>query len=346
MKKYLPAVFFSTLFVLLLFFLNNRNSLNFVENNDEIISKPTPTPTEVQWQTYRNEKYGFEFQYPSDMNIIIGPYKDKNTILITKDTKETVSPGGWSGVFINVLPNNSKIDSKTFVQKEMLKDKLNANVVIKKENIIDIDATTTNGEIVQGNGDSTPKTYISKDKYIFVISANIQNYISLYTQILSTFKLLPDTSTWKTYKNTQYGFEFKYPSSWKEVKADFADFTISDSKNNCQFSFDLSNRMKVTLPINLWVNKQSKSNQECTNCPGIFVGDVNKTPTIIDNIKTISYLSGNEGGTSTTYLFTRNNKIYNLNTYVSTYEVEVSDDEIKKCEQDLNQILSTFKFTK
>ena len=83
MKQYLPLAILSVLFVILLLFLNNRKSLNFVEEKQialTIIPTPTGIPTliptvtavptnsnKTSWKTYRNEKYGFTFEYNTEL---------------------------------------------------------------------------------------------------------------------------------------------------------------------------------------------------------------------------------------------------------------------------------------
>ena len=47
----------------------NRN-LRFTEMNPPLLLTTSPTPNETaEWKTYRNEEYGFEFQYPTDWNV-------------------------------------------------------------------------------------------------------------------------------------------------------------------------------------------------------------------------------------------------------------------------------------
>lgn len=41
-----------------------------------------------------------------------------------------------------------------------------------------------------------------------------------------------DTSGWKTYTNTQYGFEFKYPESWSTMQVEKTLIKLSDYKGS------------------------------------------------------------------------------------------------------------------
>lgn len=153
---------------------------------------PTPNPT-ADWKMYTSEKYNFSFKYPNDLNIYVNSdiYKGvQNTILITKENKQTTSPGGWAGVFVTVLPNPLKLSSNAYIQKEILSDPLNSKTKIKNIASNNVDISIIEDEVVGGNRESTPSIYISKNDQIIVISSSTQQYIDLSNQILSTFKFI------------------------------------------------------------------------------------------------------------------------------------------------------------
>ena len=45
-------------------------------------------------------------------------------------------------------------------------------------------------------------------------AASVDKNEKILEQMLASFKFTNDVSAWKTYTNSQYGFEFKYPSNW------------------------------------------------------------------------------------------------------------------------------------
>ena len=66
--------------------------------------------------------------------------------------------------------------------------------------------------------------------------------INLINQILSTFKFIDkkDISTWKTYRNDEYGFEFKYPGSWS-ISPRTDGINLSKGTDIKNINFELTN---------------------------------------------------------------------------------------------------------
>jgi hypothetical protein len=180
------------------------------------------TVTPITWQIYKNDKYGFEFQYPDFLEI-------KNI-----DNQD------------NFLYKNSTL-TYAAIYFETTKDTYN-NYIKRYDSVKYPKPTckTTSGECVEYDkvtkestfniGGKSIKSFIASSdetplKCIF-FPAKSENVIITFTdealsnQILSTFKFT-DTSLsnipkdWQKYKNTQYGFEFQYPKIW-QIKDTYA----------------------------------------------------------------------------------------------------------------------------
>ncbi len=145
------------------------------------------------------------------------------------------------------------------------------------------------------------------------------------TQILSTFKFTdtaPDpTAGWKTYTNTKYGLTLKYPSS----------FSIIENSNNFFSAKDSS------LWLVLHINNPGSGGTEIYNpitktiaIDGVAVsyrtGRVLEMGSSVPSTERVWIGSSSHGGTSFDFIFT-------------------ASDGVDRT-QLVNQILSTFKFTK
>ena len=92
--------------------------------------------------------------------------------------------------------------------------------------------------------DYKPKTYPSKD---IPTQTSTQTPIQPSVEPVPKSSLTDKTANWKTYRNNQYGFEFRYPS-------DYSFDVIKDSKGS-DWLFDLISPTKEYLPMRLEDNR-------------------------------------------------------------------------------------------
>ncbi len=184
--------------------INYQHSLVSAYNADEkLAALPTRKPDSKKisatptidpysgWDIYENEEFNFRIKFPTDLHVTSDPHRDgKSIAVISSDTRETIDPSGWSGIFIYVLPNPQKYDSHTFIQWNIKNDPLNSGVSIKKFPLSVFDASITHGEVVGSNGDSVPKIYISRGDIVLCFAPNYFKYNELLIKILPTFSNL------------------------------------------------------------------------------------------------------------------------------------------------------------
>jgi len=164
-----------------------------------------------------------------------------------------------------------------------------------------------------------------------------QNLISTKKQPRSTSTVgaVDETANWKTYRNEQYGFEVKYPSNWK--------YNESENTNTNQFlvCFDplvntscsgggemISVSWKTTLDDQYKTIQPRHAN----------LYDYQKTEVVISGENAQQFTSDNPEAVSKAAFLNHGGYVYsfilNWNNVVAPHK------------DTLNQILSTFRFTK
>jgi len=220
------------------------------EETEHAVPPPAPAPpSQVEvidtsdWQTYRNDEFGFEMRYPSDWfnatdEGYAGRYafsnkasgfngKDVENVELRIDSP----PGGeqlfsaLQGIKVGdqlILPLNqptiyriiyTKIQDFTVGGYPAVRYKVKAQHQYQDKYIQEPDFGPVTGDFV----------LINRDGYStqFVFNGGSQEAVNRYQytfdQILSTFRFWEpqiDTSNWQTYRSEMYGFEYKHPLDW------------------------------------------------------------------------------------------------------------------------------------
>jgi len=184
----------------------------------------------ADWQTYKNEKYGFEIKYPV------------NEVKLTEKVSSNTGREGLFSLEINSI-RTSDLDHQIPVHSlmiEILNNEYGSDEAYfsKETEYLFRPPREAGWKIVNFAGKkwieiwgfagfySSIRLEMPHNKYIYgfdfmssdllpdgdISGSGAKEGIKLLSQILSTFKFTDDPTTgWQTYKNEQYGFEVKYP---------------------------------------------------------------------------------------------------------------------------------------
>ena len=228
--------------LLVVFAISFLLGVEFQQAQDSLLpTTHTPTvPKEVVpktpdgWQIYSNEKYGYSILHPPTWRVETQSNSefssDTSEIIINTTSLESTEQLSYP-IKISVEKNPEKYSAKEYVDK-VFKQMFDGGMAesIDKEfptKIGQYDAYEIYGisgvddsiweEVFIAHGDtilniSLPTDSQPYNKYILTPEGN--NTIA--HQILSTLILTSSItiSDWKTYRNEEYGLEFKYPPEW------------------------------------------------------------------------------------------------------------------------------------
>jgi len=283
---------------------------------------PRIDPT-ADWKTYTNVSLGFSVQYP--LNLV-------PTLELNDQYNRLTSFGSSKTNTTFEVRLQKDTDSDLGIRYGFLGAKVISSN-IKLGGIVGFQAVSTTG-YCDGPGCGKPyvvfATRYGGDVYHLIFYGNT-TVSTEENQILSTFKFTDsvDTSTWKTYTNTQYGFEFKYPP-YSEVNL-MEDRMIDQGYTSWRFDGP------GIVGVHLFIYKKGYEKEGCygnTIFKTIFLNDGKAIPIclgyILGDKRLPSYYSDIPFG--------------DTGTYGEFQSSSTAADEDSLSEQFLEQILSTFKF--
>lgn len=188
-------------------------------------------------KTYTNTQYGFEFKYPSTWTVQEAQTADakKAGIIMTASHATPAVRDYYNDLVISYWPDindeyargGSWAGMRTY---SGLADYLSVKNSTKNS-LGGITVAGVPGYAVSVGGMGMNYAVMIEKNGIYQIdfpSAWDASKLSEEQKtVLSTFKFTDPTAGWKTYTNTQYGFEVKYPADWKEIVGTASQATLS-----------------------------------------------------------------------------------------------------------------------
>lgn len=235
-----------------------------------ITSTPTPIDVTASWKTYTNKEYGFEIKYPRVAKVFQNSESWSKSGECGKGIKQgfTESDKTENG-FVQQYEHQIFIDNFTTIRIKKWDKSINEYIKSQKA-----DGFWETKIIQESNADEAiklnqtkalkpyegypPLSYVDaiykkNGKLFFLMSSQGFNSLDgcvlesdLKESVNSTFKFIDNLADWKTYKNEEHGFEFKYPSQWtiKEESTDLGP-SFSVSCPICGGNFDSINIFQV-----------------------------------------------------------------------------------------------------
>ncbi|MEO8065326.1 MAG: hypothetical protein ABI643_00530 [Candidatus Doudnabacteria bacterium] len=313
----------------------------------------------ADWKAYSNTKYGLEFKYPPALALTTADDNcattDPLAAVACHGDEVYLSRDGAQQIILGINEPGSallKQDSTSVasVQADVLKTRSiipnSSGIKIYKHPVYRGDGKTFHYIRYSFNKAGvdyfeSPDSGVIPDLYDTYVYFGSRDYFATPTSdpnfdsnqktaelILSTFKFTTpsstaDTSTWKTYTNSQYGFEFQYPQTWVKVV---------DSQASSTDYLPVSRMFAA-------IYRTSYPAQDFSGRVDIYsvtLATVLKDDPFLKNEKKLG--NATVAGISWQHFSTPNGSDYYVEKNGKVYEVSGT-------EEITNQILSTFKFT-
>ena len=277
----------------------------FVKPQPVVESPQTSTDQTAGWRSFSSEIGGYNIKYPSNWSLSLYPPKkpvwfDMGKELlclsdtINHDCSESHAFGLDGNFIIDVYENTDKRDLNTIIN-EWENGEID-NWKYKPEQFKKIEINGLPGillQVSQVDADNkeagSKRGFLINQNFVYQIGINYKTNDELVNAeaVLSTFKFTTPSQTvgpalsgvegWKTYTNSDYGYEIKYSSDWKI--SDVGEITKTQRGITMDF-YSPEWDSKSVFPIR--VNAFKNENQ-VKNLDGLLEKDNNKTIIEIKN---------------------------------------------------------------
>jgi len=311
-------------------------------------SETLPVDPTANWQTYRNEEFGFEVAHPSGWRIIES-FPGRTAHMNLEERPRSF------GFFSPDELDSSGAGVQFYIDPSIIVD----NCLVAESGLIKSNGGNNNIYGLPGGNERIREVYLCSPSgtgvYRVISTEAKQNILN---QILSTFRFIEpiDTSTWKTYRNNEFGFEVKYP--YKEWQVFYPSPSKAHADWESTIEFD-------TIPISVGTFMQVKKfdrkvdqSFEQILFDNTFLGESDKHPESFDafSIRTFgnssfyyihNYLS--EGQYGLIYYAVEEDQVlmFRLSGFVTLgdwLDPRYRDAEDEPAHIMLKGILSTFRF--
>lgn len=258
---------------------------NLIATSTHFVANPVLSDKQIIWKTYSNQKYGFEFQYPSQAELVINDSLENSTEHFS--LKLNYGNNFVTDIYIyNDMPDSEgrEILSKnlpyTFPSTE-----ISGPMKLIERNMMNATGRELYGDNMEGHG-YYDYFYFQRKGMIWQfgldpilekrIDSNFYGDESIYgknqeayKRFWTSFKLINPTvpdyislgKEWKLYYDEQNNFQVQYPISYKEQNL---VWTISGKRSGLEnydnlFSRDSSGQKSKALFVSRLANKQKYS---------------------------------------------------------------------------------------